>query len=911
MTTPSTPTILPPGFQAAVTGSLSSRQSQASATTGSAASVPLYEAVAVLLGMDVRSLWATVSHNVEINRAEVLHCLAQWSRTAPTQSGPDSDSMENKTTTTKKKSSIPDDATLREYIRDAAEGVHWAEELELVVLAYVCVAPIVIFYKSATAAAAAAATGDASSVHEFKARASTLSHALLNGNNATADPLFLLLDSDQPGGRFVPLQHERHADLSFSLHAVAQAALLDTAHDNNGLLTLSSFIPSPQPCFFRILDIRGMDDETKKHVIQAPMYQLYKQIYRGPRYDTSAFCDKKFVDELADCFVVGMAFIFVAPPAGQARSTRRLVGGAYMKVRPLVHANQQLGIVEMTSGYLSEFRGKNVTTVFSMTTLRTYQREHPERSLYFFDLLTSSITYNMCIKNYPTCYPRYDRATPAEIESLMLRLIDDMPQYDLIPGNTDPLVMRGAQVKEPPAQLFARLTRGAFEPPHTRYYYEKTKSINSSGLLTLTHINPGLPDQILDGSAAQDRKVFAQLLEQQKISASAPATAATTAAATPAAAGPPPSRFVTPTAEFTDFAYLIELRNKLLPKLTGSTLSSMMPERVTIELSADDENYCRDILGHMGYVGPIKFCGSLPGVSYRQRADVFSSKTMQVVFKHDGHPVFATVVPQGGFNPYTGPIGAKFVEMILHGDIPVTDKYVLDLGCGSGNVGLAAILMGARNVIFSDIDAMYLPEIQNNPLVIVGDHDFQAQSLVSETLKKADKLEKYDVLMMSTPTFNMEETDSADANCTSALFQSKQFLRDLIDQAGQILKYSGDLVIWFMFANFQPATITTFLNFFKGHFDVHEVAILAIEPQAKIPIFSKDEILPGNYYVMYRIRKTEACHDTNGFEAKVSGALLKIAAALRLSAAKYSEQDDAGMRELAVEFEAASVSSQH
>lgn len=44
---------------------------------------------------------------------------------------------------------------------------------------------------------------------------------------------------------------------------------------------------------------------------------------------------------------------------------------------------------------------------------------------------------------------------------------------------------------------------------------------------------------------------------------------------------------------------------------------------------------------------------------------------MTIVFKHSGHPVFEGVIPKGEFNPFIGPIGAKFVELVLHADINV------------------------------------------------------------------------------------------------------------------------------------------------------------------------------------------------------------------------------------------------
>ena len=82
------------------------------------------------------------------------------------------------------------------------------------------------------------------------------------------------------------------------------------------------------------------------------------------------------------------------------------------------------------------------------------------------------------------------------------------------------------------------------------------------------------------------------------------------------------------------------------------------------------------------------------------------------------------MIPKGGFNPFIGPIGGKFVEFLLHGDIDVQDKNVIDLGCGSGNIGITSILMGASKVLFTDIAPEYFDFIKKNPIIVPEEHEF-------------------------------------------------------------------------------------------------------------------------------------------------------------------------------------------
>ena len=47
-------------------------------------------------------------------------------------------------------------------------------------------------------------------------------------------------------------------------------------------------------------------------------------------------------------------------------------------------------------------------------------------------------------------------------------------------------------------------------------------------------------------------------------------------------------------------------------------------------------------------------------------------------------------------------VNAKFVELLMHGDLFVRDKYVANLGSQAGCIGITAILMGATKVLFAD-----------------------------------------------------------------------------------------------------------------------------------------------------------------------------------------------------------------
>jgi len=71
--------------------------------------------------------------------------------------------------------------------------------------------------------------------------------------------------------------------------------------------------------------------------------------------------------------------------------------------------------------------------------------------------------------------------------------------------------------------------------------------------------------------------------------------------------------------------------------------------------------------------------------------------------------------------------------MLLHHDINVVGKKVVDLGCGTGIVGMTAVLMGAAKILFSDSNPAYFEHFKNYPLYIDIAHNVEVQSGLSKS----------------------------------------------------------------------------------------------------------------------------------------------------------------------------------
>lgn len=73
--------------------------------------------------------------------------------------------------------------------------------------------------------------------------------------------------------------------------------------------------------------------------------------------------------------------------------------------------------------------------------------------------------------------------------------------------------------------------------------------------------------------------------------------------------------------------------------------------------------------------------------------------------------------------PSDGDVAAKLLwQAMLDGNIE--DKTILDLGCGTGILGIGALLLGAKHIIFVDIDASVQKVLKENIAFVEEEYEF-------------------------------------------------------------------------------------------------------------------------------------------------------------------------------------------
>ncbi len=99
--------------------------------------------------------------------------------------------------------------------------------------------------------------------------------------------------------------------------------------------------------------------------------------------------------------------------------------------------------------------------------------------------------------------------------------------------------------------------------------------------------------------------------------------------------------------------------------------------------------------------------------------------------------------------PSDGDIAAKLVwQATLDGNIE--EKTIIDLGCGTGILGIGALLMGATHIIFVDIDATVYQTLKANLKQVQEEYEFPGTyEFINSDVKQFNQ--EADTIIMNPP----------------------------------------------------------------------------------------------------------------------------------------------------------------
>ncbi len=134
-----------------------------------------------------------------------------------------------------------------------------------------------------------------------------------------------------------------------------------------------------------------------------------------------------------------------------------------------------------------------------------------------------------------------------------------------------------------------------------------------------------------------------------------------------------------------------------------------------------------------------------------EASKILSSKERKIHISFDGSPLFSMTIPKGIFNPYKTVAAPLIMEKIMNGTIDVKGKRLVDLGCGSGALGLTAAIKGAGSVLYTDISPA---------CVAVNAHpSFRSLDRVAvQSFCENERDGSFDMIIMSIPAIVIEHS---------------------------------------------------------------------------------------------------------------------------------------------------------
>ncbi|KHD08660.1 hypothetical protein PN36_21415 [Candidatus Thiomargarita nelsonii] len=206
------------------------------------------------------------------------------------------------------------------------------------------------------------------------------------------------------------------------------------------------------------------------------------------------------------------------------------------------------------------------------------------------------------------------------------------------------------------------------------------------------------------------------------------------------------------------------------------------------------------------------------GITYAEKHQFLSSSARKIDVSYNGNQVYSCTVPQNVFNPYGSMVPRRVVELILDGTIAVKGRKVIDLGCGCGLIGLAAILMDCQQILFSDINPNVIP-LQEHPLLREQDSVKVQDVLVNEPD------ESWDSIIACPPSQALDRAAATD-NYESGIFLSGDLISRIMIDAARVLKPGGEFFLYVRLPHRNFMDCYPFMMQLNQHFDLSTMNML-------------------------------------------------------------------------------------
>ena len=199
-------------------------------------------------------------------------------------------------------------------------------------------------------------------------------------------------------------------------------------------------------------------------------------------------------------------------------------------------------------------------------------------------------------------------------------------------------------------------------------------------------------------------------------------------------------------------------------------------------------------------------------LSFRDYHELLSSEPRTISVLYRDRQLFDITIPPTVFNPVSSRSGQALADMILTGEIPVEGRRFVDLGCGSGLIGLAAAERCAKSVLYTDVN----PNIE-----FLASHPGvrpETDRVVVQSFCENEEKGSADVVVFSLPSRIREEKPD-DGTVSAAFMRDLDFIPDMVEKVADVLVPGGSFVFWYGIHPFQVHLFSQFIGLLAGYFD--------------------------------------------------------------------------------------------
>lgn len=170
--------------------------------------------------------------------------------------------------------------------------------------------------------------------------------------------------------------------------------------------------------------------------------------------------------------------------------------------------------------------------------------------------------------------------------------------------------------------------------------------------------------------------------------------------------------------------------------------------------------------------------------------DLLSSKSRTISVTYRNRALFDITIPAPVFNPATARSTKSLTDIILKEEFPVAGSRFVDLGCGSGVIGLAAAEKRSKSVLYTDIN----PNIQflkSHPNFRPGIDRVEVQSFCDREPEASA-----DIVVFSIPSGISDHTPDI-RSIKAAFTRDHTFITTMVKKISRILVPGGRFVFWY------------------------------------------------------------------------------------------------------------------